>query len=210
MKKTIMTIFLVIAAIMVVWAIVSYLVIRSIEKPSYTVLETKKGFEIREYQPYLLAQTEVGGEMRDALTSGFSIVANYIFGDNTKKQSIAMTSPVVESESEKIAMTSPVLEEEKESSRLISFILPSKYTLESLPEPNDSRVKIVKIPKRKVAVLRFTWYPTNSRVDAKKAQLLEYVNNAGLQQVGPVETALYNPPLSFPLSLRNEVWVPVN
>jgi hypothetical protein len=194
------------------WSIGSYLVVRTIEEPAYTVLEEKDGYEIREYAPYILAKTTVTGSYDEATNQGFRIIADYIFGNNTKKESIAMTTPVLESKaaSEKIAMTTPVLESAGENNeRTIAFVLPSKYALDTLPTPNNNAVAFEEVPARKVAALRFTWYASASRMEAKKALLQSYLTRDNITSAGEPETARYNPPLSMPLLLRNEVLIPV-
>lgn len=193
------------------WTLGSYLVVRNIEEPKYTVLEKKAGYEIREYAPYIVAKTTVTGSYNEATSKGFSLIADYIFGNNTKKESIAMTAPVIEKPaSEKIAMTVPVLEiDSKNGERTISFVLPSKYTLETLPQPNNPVVTLSEVPARKVAALTFTWYATASRMEAKKELLQGYLKRDNLTPAGDAETARYNPPLSMPLLLRNEILIPV-
>lgn len=200
--------------LIILWAIGSYLVIRNLEEPSYTVLEAKDGYEVREYKPYIMATANVTGNYDEATSQGFRIIADYIFGNNTKQESIAMTAPVLESPTpdkhEKIAMTVPVLEKSDENNeRTIAFVLPSKYTLETLPRPNNDAVILVEVPARKVAALRFTWYATEGRVTAKKTALEEYLNRDGKKVIGSVETARYNPPLSMPFTLRNEILIPI-
>jgi hypothetical protein len=199
---------------LLLWTLGSYAVIWSIEEPAYTVLEKKDGYEIREYSTYILAETIVTGEYDKATNQGFRIIADYIFGNNTTKESIAMTAPVLESQtkdtSEQIAMTVPVLEKTSgTTSRTIAFVLPSKYTLATLPRPNNDAVTLTKVPIRKVAVLSFTWYPTSSRVEAKKELLRQYLSRDTKVATGEIETARYNPPLSMPLTLRNEIIIPI-
>ena len=199
---------------LLLWTLGSYAVIWSIEEPPYTVLEKKDGYEIREYQPYILAETTVTGDYNDATNQGFRIIADYIFGNNTAKQNIAMTVPVIESpsvkKSEKIAMTTPVLESNAGGNqRKIAFVLPSKYTLNTLPLPNNEAVVLTEMPARKVAALRFSWYPTVARLEQKKKQMLEYLMRDEQEIIGEVETARYNPPLSMPLMLRNEILVTI-
>lgn len=194
------------------WAIGSYLVIARIEEPAYTVVEKKDGYEIRQYQPYIMAKTTVTGNYAEATNKGFRIIADYIFGNNTKKESIAMTTPVLESEatSEKIAMTTPVLESAgANNERTIAFVLPSKYTMETLPAPNNNAVTFTEVPARKVAALRFTWYANESRMETKKELLKSHLKRDSVIASGAAETARYNPPLSMPLLLRNEVLIPI-
>ena len=87
-------------------------------------------------------------------------MAGYIFGGNTKKKSIAMTAPVIaqkKNASEKISMTAPVIATNKGDSQIISFGMPRGYTLETLPTPNDPSIRIVTIPTKKYAVMKFSW-----------------------------------------------------
>jgi hypothetical protein len=194
-----------------VWALGSWLVVRNIEKPAYTVLEKRDGYEIREYEKYIVAETEVTGTRQEALSEGFRIIADYIFGNNVRKSSIVMTSPVIESQtSESISMTTPVLDTEGEgNARTIAFVLPSSYTLETVPRPNNDKVNLREVPAHKVAALTFTWYATTNRVERKKYELLGYLQRDQVTPMGSVQTAQYNPPLSMPLVLRNEIIVPV-
>lgn len=201
---------------LIIWVIGSYAVVWSIEEPVYTVLEIKDGYEIREYAPYIKAEAVVTGSYDEATSQGFRIIADYIFGNNTSKESIAMTAPVLESPqpnmSEKIAMTVPVLEttsSNTDATRTIAFVLPSKYTLGTLPQPNNNTVILTEVPARTVAALRFTWYPTASRVEQKKQRLIGFLIRDGKIITGEIETARYNPPITMPLTLRNEILIPI-
>lgn len=199
-----------IVAIIVAWIIGSYLVVRNLEEPSYTVIEKKDGYEVRQYKDYIIAETEVTGNYDKGLNQGFSVIADYIFGNNTTKTSISMTAPVLESRSEKISMTVPVINTvDSEKTRKISFVLPSKYTLETLPKPNNSAVSLKEVKGRKVAVRRFTWYATEKRI-TKQTDILEKKLVADKVTITDVpQVAQYNPPLSFPFTLRNEIIIPI-
>ena len=203
-----------IVLLIVVWAIGSYLAVRTLEEPSYAVIEKKSGYEVRQYDPYIVAETVVtSGEYNRDLNQGFRAVAGYIFGDNTTQEKISMTTPVLEqpgSGSEKIAMTVPVLEgQADETTRTVAFVLPSKYTIDTLPTPNNDAVTLREVDSRTVAALRFTWYGTPGRVATKKAQLLEKLERDGFVTVGEPQAAFYNPPLSMPLVLRNEILIEI-
>lgn len=198
-------------SVLILWTLGSYLVVRTIEKPAYTVLEKRDGYEIREYKSYIVAETKVRGDRQEALTAGFQIIADYIFGNNVSKKSIAMTAPVLETEaSEKISMTSPVLSTEDISGeRTIAFVVPSEYTLDTLPTPNNTAVTLREVPAHKVAVLKFTWYATQARIEKKKGMLISLLERDKMTVSGEVQVAQYNPPLSMPFVLRNEIIIPV-
>lgn len=195
------------------WFLYSWLSIRNIEEPKYEVVSIADGYEIREYKSYIIAETTITGvEDRDeAARRGFPIVAGYIFGNNTKKNKIAMTVPVntEEADFEKIAMTVPVNTEQEEGQGVykVSFVLPSEYTLETLPTPNDKRVVIKEVPAQKIAVRRFTWSVNETRVLKNEEALLSALKRDGIATVGAVNVARYNPPWTIPFMLRNEVQV---
>ncbi|MBU0750126.1 heme-binding protein [Patescibacteria group bacterium] len=200
--------FVAILVLWTVWGAVS----SQVENTPYTVLEQAKGYEVRLYPEHIVAQTTVEGSYSDALNTGFGIVAGYIFGGNTKQESIAMTAPVVEKTagSEKIAMTAPVVASLEGESHTISFGMPSSYTLETLPTPTDSRVEIVTVPEMKMAVLRFSWLRTDARVQSKKEELLSALARDGVTVSGLVQYAGYNAPWTPPWMTRNEVMVEIN
>ena len=225
-KKTMNTILIIIGVVLVVWLLYTWLPVGNIEEPKYTLISQENGYEIREYGDYILAETTISGaENRDeASRKGFSIIAGYIFGDNIKKDKISMTVPVntEESTSEKIAMTAPVntekiemtmpvnTEEEADSGAYnVSFVMPSKYTLETLPEPNDKRVKLREVLAHKVAVRRFSWTTSESAFTKNEAELLKALSRDGVETVGAVNVARYNTPFTIPFMLRNEVHLEV-
>ena len=186
-----------------------------VEQADYTVVKKMKGYEIREYPAHIVAQTAVQGSYGEFMGNGFRIVAGYIFGGNTKKESIAMTAPVVaqkskdEKISESIAMTAPVVATKEGDSQIISFGMPRSYTLETLPTPNDPRVKIVMIPAKKYAVLQFSWYRSDGRVKMMQEKLLSALTRDGVATKGSTAYAGYNAPWTPPWMMRNEVLVEI-
>lgn len=181
------------------------------EVPPYRLDQTVGAVEVRTYAARLAAKTEVEGEKQAALNEGFSRIAAYIFGANVSQSSIAMTAPVVQvPASETIAMTAPVVQTETGKNRWsVRFIMPAKYTANSLPQPRDPRVMIVQAPAQRYAVLRFSGSRTPQAVERRTAQLLGAVAGARLQTTGPVEAWFYDPPWTPPFLRRNEVAAPI-
>lgn len=194
------------------WSFGSWYIVKDIEQPAYQVLSKAGGYEIRRYEPYIVAQTTVSGDYNDAMSNGFREIAGYIFGGNSANKEISMTSPVLENEqdtSKTIAMTAPVLETGTDNQRTIAFVMPSEYSLETLPIPNSDKVTFAKISARKVAVLSYGFYANESRVANKKRELLSLLKDDGITVTGELISAQYNPPFSMPLFLRNEVIVAI-
>lgn len=181
----------------------------NVEQAEYVVLSKADGYEIREYPEHIVAETTVEGSYDKALNKGFSIIAGYIFGGNTQKQSVAMTAPVTSQVSEKIAMTAPVTASTSGDSRVISFIMPKSYTLDTLPTPNDSRIQIVTVPAKKMAALTFSWFRTSARVQKLETQLLEKLAKDEVEVLGLPQYAGYNAPWTPPWMTRNEILVEI-
>jgi SOUL heme-binding protein len=206
------TLLIILAIALVIWIAGTLFVIRGIEEPSYTLVENRDGYEIREYASYIVAEVEVEGDMREALNTGFRQLAGYIFGGNTTKTSISMTAPVMDTTwaSENIAMTVPVMDTLSNSGKhIVAFTMPSKYTLENLPKPDNANIRFRVVENTRRAILRYTWYATEARVDAKKKSLIEWLTRDGYTMKWDIISAQYNPPLSFPLLRRNEVMVDI-
>ncbi len=204
------TLLIIILIILVLWSLWGFFSSR-VEHAEYSILEKKKGYEVRLYPKHIVAQTTVEGDYRTALNTGFRIVARYIFGGNVKKQGIAMTAPVVarENVNQKIAMTSPVMATESNGSRVISFGMPKSYSMETLPIPTDDRVKLVQIPEEKYAAKRFSWFATEVRVDHFEKLLIEQLKKDNIEILGSVAYAGYNAPWTPPWMRRQEVLVKV-
>ncbi|WP_082859428.1 heme-binding protein [Microbulbifer sp. Q7] len=182
------------------------------EEPQYTVTEKAEPFELRTYQPRIVAEVVVSGTMDEASGKGFRLLANYIFGNNTARsggsQKIDMTAPVgMEPQSEKISMTAPVSMQESDGRWRVSFVMPSSYTMDSLPRPNNAAVSIREIPETHYAVIRFSGLTGAKRVAEKTADLQAWLQQKGLNATGAPEMARYNPPWTLPFLRRNEIMV---
>ena len=106
--------------------------------------------------------------------------------DVQKSEKIAMTTPVndIKKSNEKIAMTTPVNDiKSDDETHIVQFTMPEKYTLETLPIPNDQRVKLRKVEPKKKAVLLYRGWATDDVVEKKKLQLIERLERDGVEYV---------------------------
>ena len=182
----------------------------AVEEVKYRVLESSGDFELRQYESSLGAETTVEGDFHEVGNEGFRRLFDYISGKNRKKQSIPMTAPVSqEASSEKIPMTAPVNQEKVGEAWRITFLMPSAFTMETLPEPLDSRVKLVKIPGRLMAALSYSGTWSRERYEDKEKRLKELIRQRGLKIEGEPVFARYNPPFMPWFLRRNEVLIPV-
>ena len=189
------------------------------EEPDYAVLSQVENFELRRYEEQLVAQTWVSGDQDTASREGFKILADYIFGNNTApsggSSKISMTAPVTmqpdnkkdNGESQKIAMTAPVSLQEDEGKWRVQFTMPSQYTMQTLPKPNNPNIMIVEVPAQTYGVIKFSGLAGSKKVANKTEELRSWMQENKLTIIGTPELARYNPPWTLPFMRRNEVMI---
>jgi hypothetical protein len=143
--------------------------------------------EIREYEPQIRATSQMGEENKS-----FSVLAEYIFGKNDRNERIGMTAPVVTSKDR------------------MSFIMPKRYTLLSLPKPLNPLIEIDQVQKDRVAVIRFSGFKSSNKTNEKTKKLLTVLNSSGIEIEGEPFLMRYNSPWTLPFLRRNEVAVRIN
>jgi hypothetical protein len=165
------------------------------EQPSYQVIKNEENKEIRKYDSFIIAKTTINSNFKDAQGKGFRILAGYIFGKNKSQQKISMTAPV---------MTAP----DDRENWTMTFNMPSKFTIKTLPAPTDERIKIEKVEQRLFAAITFSglWDESKNEEEAKKLKdwlkkLPEY------ELISPAMFAAYNPPWTIPFLRRNEMLI---
>jgi effector-binding domain-containing protein len=166
-----------------------------LEQAKYTVFEKQGKFELRQYEAHVVAQTVVEGDFDKVGNEGFRRLFNYISGNNRSKQSIAMTAPVNQ--------------QKAEGKWLITFMMPPKYTIQTLPEPLDSNIELKEIPACKIAAVRYSGTWSKKRYEENKTQLEEFIKSKGLKMADEAIFARYDPPFQLFFLRRNEVLIPV-
>ena len=183
----------------------------AVEEPAYRQVLREGDFEVRDYPALVAAEVTVTGDQKEAANKGFRLLAAYIFGANQRRQGIAMTAPVAQrAASEKIAMTAPVAQTRQAAGAwVVRFTMPSAYSLQTLPVPNDSRVNLRAVSAARFAVLRFSGLAQPDDVETKSRELQALMNSHHLRAIGPVTLAQYNPPWTLWFMRRNEVMAEV-
>jgi hypothetical protein len=180
------------------------------EEPNYKVLRQSGNIEFRQYPAVIAAEVEVDGTGERAANEAFRILAGYIFGKNVARDKIAMTVPVTETiTSEKIAMTVPVITASSQGKMTMRFYMPSKYSMESLPEPIDKRIKFSPVPATCYAVIRFSGLGLGPNMERHETELRNYLKERTVTPTGQAVRAFYNAPWTLPFMRRNEVWLPI-
>lgn len=162
------------------------------EIQKYEVIKTLGEYEIRYYPPAILATVEMGGSYDASRNGSFGTLARYIFGGNEEKMQISMTAPVRVSEAE----------------QTMSFVMPSRYTASQLPKPEDERVSLHTSDPQYVAVVRFSGWASDRKIEQMKERLAAWISGQGLRHNSRFEYLGYNPPYQL-TNRRNEVLVPI-
>lgn len=179
------------------------------ESPKYELIEQHEEIEIRKYNGYIKAEVTVDGQdYKTAVERGFRVLADFIFGNNAPRQKIEMTTPVQARPAVKIAMTTPVTVS-MSGQYIVAFIMPASYTLDTLPMPNDPRIRFSAIPEHTAAAIRFNGYFNQQKIARNKERLVSWLAEKGLESDGEFILAGYNPPWVPGFLARNEVMVKV-
>jgi hypothetical protein len=181
------------------------------ETLTYEVEKKENNFEIRKYSDHIMAHVDVEAPFNDAMNIGFRILASYIFGNNRKRSNIEMTVPVGEEKrgSEKIPMTAPVTEEATGDIHRISFVMPSKYSLDILPEPEDNRIKIEEVKGERMAALRFKGRVNEKLANEKIEKMKNWLKENDINPKSNFVVAQYNNPAVPGFLRRNEILVEI-
>lgn len=163
------------------------------EHPPYDVVAQDAAFEVRAYGPHIVAQVMVDGTQNRAISRGFRVLANYIFGGNDRGEKIAMTAPVAQA---------PV-----NGAWAISFLMPEKFAMEDLPAAESGSVRFVEMPAQTQLVLRFSGFRNTQKLTTQTAALLRYAADQGYTVQDAPRYYFYDDPLTPPWSRRNDVAV---
>jgi DNA gyrase inhibitor GyrI len=197
----------------------------NVEQPQYRVVEQHDNIELRDYPSMIVAEAQFTGTRSSAINAGFRTIADYIFGNNITAQKVAMTAPVLQQDSQqdsqqkpqrspqqdseqssaKIAMTAPVTQQGDGNSWRVRFIMPSSYTMATLPTPKNPAVTLREIPGRRYAVIRFSGLAGDDNLRRHADELHAYLAGRQMTAVGAPSYAFYNPPWTLPFMRRNEV-----
>ncbi len=186
-----------------------------VEIAPYSVIESESEFEVRHDDELLLVSTAMTEDSDDSDTA-FRALFKYISGANRRKPKISMTAPVVTDqaaeEGQKIAMTAPVLMGKEESLRgsVMSFVLPSEFTMETAPIPSNPDVFLSITSDLTVAVIRFNGLLREGNKQKNTDKLEQWISQKGYTVTGSPKSAGYNPPWTLPNLRRNEILIPVS
>ena len=195
----------------------------NVEQPKYRVISEQGNIQIREYNPVIVAEVQVQGEREEAISQGFGLLADYIFGNNKVEQDIAMTAPVTQQSGQKIARTAPVTQQSSQKIALtapvkqqgsdnawkVNFTMPSKYSMNTLPKPNNEKVTLHQISSKKYIVIKFSGMGSNKNLALHEKELQEYISENKIQTLSEPIYAFYNPPWTLAFLRHNEIMIEI-
>jgi hypothetical protein len=195
-----------VAALMLLGGVAS-----AVEEPPHRVEARDGDFKIRDYPALSVAEVTVQGDRNSAAYPGFRKLPGFIFGANSRKQSIEMTAPVIEARAEGALMGNALVEPTGSSpSWVIRFVMPHCFSLAALPKPDDPAIRLREEPPTRFAVLRFSGLAGDADLAAKTGELESILKSRNLVTAGPPVVAQYNPPWTPWFMRRNEVMIPIN
>ena len=190
--KILLIILGVILALIVIVQVFAFNGRKNIESYSYQVVKKYKDFEIRNYEASLFTTVKLSSKgYKDTSRKGFSILAGYIFGDNDKNKKIAMTSPVAMS---------------LEDSATMMFMVPREFDKKTLPKPNQSQIKFVEEPAKKIAAISFTGWANDEKIAKYQKKLKLILETENISYTNQFYFFGYNPPYEI-FNRKNEVIV---
>ena len=187
--------FLALAVIFIVFQSFKKISVSSIETQKYRVVKKEDGFEIRFYPKATFATIRSNGtNYKQIASSGFRKLAGYIFGGNDQNKSIAMTAPVRMEMSEK--------------GSAMSFVMPEKYDIASLPKPKDVTVEIKQSEPVYAAVIAFGGYANDEKINDYHNKLVALLKKKNIKILGRFNFLGYNAPFQF-IGRKNEISIPI-
>jgi DNA gyrase inhibitor GyrI len=199
----------VIAALLLLGAAIWAPIVSNVEPARYQIVDLNDNTEIREYPSAIVAETEVSGERNEAISQGFRTIADYIFGNNTSAQKVAMTAPVTQQRVGELAMAAPVTQQGDGLTWRVRFFMPAGLTIETLPRPNNPNVKLKELSGKRFAVIRFSGVASQESLKLHTEELNRFVRGKHLNALSSPAYAFYNPPWTLPFLRRNEVMVEI-
>ena len=189
-----------------------FYVVSNVEQPKYALVAQNGPMEIRDYPALVVAEVTRRGGRNSAVRAGFGPLAGYIFAKNRSGESVSMTAPVTQRR-ESIAMTAQVTQTPTGSADqtsldqtwLVRFVMPAKYTLETLPKAGGDDVRLLQVPSARRAAIRFSGVATDALIAANETSLREWLAARSILVVSAPTYAYYNDPFTPGPLRRNEV-----
>ncbi len=166
-----------------------------LEEPTYETTHKFDLFEIRQYHDSIEVRFSVSNSNNFHPSTSFRNIANYIFGQNSK--------------AERIAMTAPVKQWKEGQNHKMAFTIPRKYNFSNLPSPNNKSIELLEVKGKLNAVIKFSGFSNEKKVVKITKKLLDLIHESGFESTGSPILAVYDKPTTLPFLRRNEILIPI-
>ncbi len=197
-KMSLLSVIIILLVVLLFCFLLWILIPKFLETPAYKVKHSESNFQIRSYDSFITTRVAISGKQNEVLRKGFRPLVRFI---GAKERS-----------SEKISMTVPVMQEKTSSEDhwLVSFSMPSKYSLGNLPKPENDSLQQQLVPKKLMAVIKFNGRATEALLERKELELRKWIQERNLLVVGLAHYFFYNDPTTPGVFRRNEVLLEIN
>ncbi len=169
------------------------------QRQEFRVLRTYSDFELREYQPCVLAEVKVSAHYSSAASAAFGSLFAYISKGNKASQKIAMTAPVISAQR---------ADSTKADEWFVSFVMPSGSTFGHLPHPNDPQVILRELDTETCVALSFRGKATTDLSNKKIAQLRASAAKENIALSSETRICRFDPPFKPGFLQYNEIVIP--
>ncbi len=166
------------------------------EQQPFELIAKHGDIEIRRYPAYVLVQAKSRGEFMRAGNRAFNPLLSYISGSNSGAQKIAMTAPVLQST-------------ENQDQHTVSFVMPAGFKPDASAKPLSSALQVVPVDEHYAAAIRFRGSWDAERFEAMGQELMRRVHELGLQPIGDLYWARFDPPFKPGFMKRNEAIIKI-
>jgi SOUL heme-binding protein len=189
--KSIASIF--IAAILPTWLVLAGTTAKAgYETAPYRIARQDGKFELRDYPALVVAETPMRG-----MDSGFMRLFHYIGGENTAKQKIAMTTPVL-------------INHAGTTNATMGFVMPASLGTNGAPTSTQPDVFVKQIPAGQFAVYCFSGGHSVKNSTNALAQLTTWLGQQKISFQGEPVFAYFDSPWTLSFFRRNEVMLRVD
>ncbi len=183
---------------------------QAVEQPTYTLLRTHEFFEVRNYEPFVVAEVVVPGPANEAVDQAFPLLAGFVFGQNRSERKWEMTAPLMQTALRFVppapATADPI---EMVETVLVQLMLPRESSPAGLPEPLDPRVRFREVPRQRLAVIQYSGSWSQANYEEHLELLRQALSQAGIMVLGDPVFSSYDAPLTPWFWRTNEIWLRV-
>jgi hypothetical protein len=171
------------------------------QRQEFHVLETFRDFEIREYEPCVIAEVKVSAEYSVASSKAFSSLFRYISQGNKNSEKISMTAPV-------IATQNP--SDSDSETWYVSFVMPAGSKFENMPQPIDSQVVLRDLDSEICVTSSFRGKASAELSKKMEVQLRSAAAKENLNLSNETRICRFDAPVKPGFLQYNEIVIPIS